>query len=201
MARATKSDLDENASYLEGQMLIAMPTMGDPRFERSVIFVCAHSEDGAMGIVVNKHLSGIDFPDLLEQLDIDTAASPGVDLQNQKIHFGGPVETARGFVLHSADYHSEASSMVINDAFSLTATVDILKNIASGDGPDKALLALGYAGWSAGQLESEIRANGWLNCDSDAELLFNTDIERIYEAALGKIGVDPSFLSGEAGHA
>ncbi|VAW16823.1 UPF0301 protein YqgE [hydrothermal vent metagenome] len=182
-------------------MLIAMPSMGDPRFGRSVVFVCAHSKEGAMGIVVNKLVSGITFPDLLEQLDIEPSASPRPPLESFKVHFGGPVETARGFVLHSADYQLESSSMAIDHHVSLTATVDILKAIAAGEGPDHTLLALGYAGWSAGQLENEIRANGWLHCDADEDLLFNTDVERKYDQALAKIGVNPSFLSGEAGNA
>jgi len=182
-------------------MLIAMPSMGDPRFGRSVVFLCAHSKDGAMGIVVNKLASGITFPDLLEQLDIEGAASPRRDLESFKVHFGGPVETARGFVLHSSDYQQEVSSMEIADQVSLTATVDILKAIAAGNGPARTLLALGYAGWSAGQLENEIRSNGWLHCEADEDLLFNTDVELKYDQALAKIGVDPSFLSGEAGNA
>jgi len=182
-------------------MLIAMPSMGDPRFSRSVVFLCAHSKDGAMGIVVNKLASGITFPDLLEQLDIEPAASPGHQLESLKVHFGGPVETARGFVLHSSDYRQETSSMAIADQVSLTATVDILKAMAAGNGPTRTLLALGYAGWSAGQLENEIRSNGWLHCDADEDLLFNTNVELKYDQALAKIGVDPSFLSGVAGNA
>lgn len=201
MATAAKTENGNGAGYLKGQMLIAMPSMGDPRFGRAVVFLCAHSEEGAMGIVVNKLVSGITFPDLLEQLDIEPAPAPGQHLNDLKVHFGGPVETARGFVLHSADFQLESSSMAIDHDVSLTATVDILKAIAAGGGPSHALLALGYAGWSAGQLENEIRANGWLHCDADEDLLFNTDVELKYDRALAKIGVDPSFLSGEAGHA
>lgn len=201
MASRKHKSSGDDTGYLEGSMLIAMPTMGDQRFERSVVFLCAHSPEGAMGIVVNKLISGISFPDLLGQLDIEAEGEDAPEMDGFHVHYGGPVETARGFVLHSPDYHSETSSMPIGETVSLTATVDILTALASGDGPEHALLALGYAGWDAGQLENEIQANGWLHCSADHALLFGNGVEKKYQRALSKIGVDPSLLSGEAGHA
>ncbi len=182
--------------YLAGQLLIAMPQMRDPRFVRAVVYLCAHSSEGAMGIVVNRLFDGLDFGDLLEQLEI--AAGPGCD--DVRIHFGGPVEGGRGFVLHTADYMHE-TSMVVDDGIALTATVDVLKAIAEGMGPARCLLALGYAGWSPGQLDSEIRENVWLNVPADEGLLFDTDIDHKWEAAIHKLGIDFGSLSGDAGHA
>src|ERR1700752_4946274 len=161
--------------YLDGQMLIAMPTMGDDRFARSVIYMCAHSADGAMGIIVNQPAAHISFSDLLVQLDVVPAADL-IQLPHQaggvKVLKGGPVDTQRGFVLHSADYFVENSTLPIDEGICLTATLDILKAIARGDGPASAVLALGYAGWAPGQLESEIHQNGWLHCAADRELIF-----------------------------
>jgi putative transcriptional regulator len=190
--------------YLDGQMLIAMPTMRDERFVRSVIYICAHSTEGAMGIVVNQPAGNINFPDLLVQLDIIPAADliqlpPGAD--SVKVLKGGPVETGRGFVLHTSDFFIEDSTLPIDDGVCLTATLDILKAIAQGTGPNSAVLALGYAGWAAGQLENEIQENGWLHCAADSDLIFGHDVERKYERALHKIGIDPRMLSSEAGHA
>ncbi len=190
--------------YLDGQLLIAMPVMSDPRFARSVIYLCAHSEDGAMGLIINQRASHISFPDLLERLGIETAENEdGIsdDAGTISIHVGGPVETGRGFVLHSADYFADDSTLPIEDGVCLTATIDILKAIAAGSGPNRAILALGYAGWSPGQLESEIQANGWLNCPADPDLIFDTDLEAKYTRALAKIGIDPSHLVSDAGHA
>lgn len=190
--------------YLDGQLLIAMPAMSDPRFARTVIYLCAHSSDGAMGIIVNQHAPHINFCELLEQLNIvpekDRISIPE-DLEEMAVHVGGPVETGRGFVLHSADYFAEDSTLPIDDGVCLTATIDILRAIARGKGPDKALLALGYAGWAPGQLETEIQSNGWLNCDSDADLIFDDDIEGKYSRAMTKIGIDPAHLVSEAGRA
>ena len=190
--------------YLDGQMLIAMPTMRDERFARSLIYVCAHSSEGAMGIVVNQPAENIKFPDLLVQLDVIPAAEL-IQLPRKagtvKVLKGGPVETGRGFVLHSADFFIENSTLPIDNGICLTATLDILKAIAHGTGPQSAVLALGYAGWAPGQLENEITENGWLNCEADAELIFGTDAERKYEAAMRKIGIDLGKLSSEAGHA
>jgi putative transcriptional regulator len=191
-------------SYLDGQCLIAMPGMADTRFSRSVVYVCAHSEDGAMGIIVNKPAADTRFPDLLVQLDlIPSEELIRLPSQAEKLQVlrGGPVETKRGFVLHTADFFLESATLPIDDGICLTATLDILRAIAIGSGPESAVLALGYAGWGAGQLESEIQANGWLHCAADQALLFDDGIETKYTRALGKIGIDPAFLSSEAGHA
>ena len=189
--------------YLDGQMLIAMPSMGDERFSRSVIYVCAHSTEGAMGIVVNQPAANISFSDLLVQLDVIPAADviqlpTGAGVAVLK---GGPVDTQRGFVLHSSDFFIENSTLPIDDGICLTATLDILKAIARGTGPRNAILALGYAGWAPGQLENEIQHNGWLHCSADPELIFGQDTSGKYEKALKKIGIDLGMLSSEAGHA
>jgi putative transcriptional regulator len=190
--------------YLDGQMLIAMPTMRDERFVRSLIYVCAHSSEGAMGIVVNQPAPNIRFSELLVQLEV-IPASELIQLPPRagviKVLKGGPVETGRGFVLHSADFYIENSTLPIDDGICLTATLDILKAIARGKGPQSAVLALGYAGWAPGQLESEIQENGWLHCTADPELIFGPDIDGKYGRALRKIGIDPGKLSSEAGHA
>ena len=189
--------------YLEGQLLVAMPVMTDRRFARSVIYMCAHSAEGAMGLIVNQRAPHIGFRELLKQLKI--APSNGDEIlvgrADMDVHVGGPVETGRGFVLHSSDYYAADSTLAIDEGVSLTATIDILKAIAVGKGPDKAILALGYAGWRAGQLESEIAANGWLHCPADLDLLFDRNLEQKYERAMSKIGIDPSHLVSEAGHA
>ena len=204
MRAARKQSEKAGRGYLDGQMLIAMPSMRDERFSRALIYVCAHSSEGAMGIVVNQPASNINFPDLLVQLEVIPAADL-IQLPRRaeavKVLKGGPVETGRGFVLHSADFFIENSTLPIDDGICLTATLDILKAIARGNGPVSALLALGYAGWAAGQLETEIQANGWLHCAADAELIFGPDIEGKYEKALKKIGIDLGMLSSEAGHA
>jgi putative transcriptional regulator len=201
--RAARAAGGQKRGYLDGQMLIAMPAMRDERFARSLIYICAHSSEGAMGIVVNQPAENIKFPDLLVQLDV----IPAKDLiqlppaANVKVLKGGPVETGRGFVLHSADFFIENSTLPIDNGICLTATLDILKAIAQGAGPQSAVLALGYAGWAPGQLENEITENGWLNCDADKELIFGTDTDRKYEKAMRKIGIDLGKLSSEAGHA
>src|SRR5438132_8812612 len=190
--------------YLDGQMLIATPAMSDERFARSVIYICAHSSEGAMGIVVNHAAPHISFPDLLVKLEVIPAAEL-IQLPPRagviKVLKGGPVETGRGFVLHSSDFYIENSTLPIDDGICLTATLDILKAIARGKGPQSAVLALGYAGWAPGQLESEIQENGWLHCSADPELIFGPDIDGKYGRALRKIGIDPGKLSSEAGHA
>jgi len=169
-----------------------------------VIYLCAHSEEGAMGIVVNQAVPQISFSDLLVQLDI-IPEGPEIRLPRAAsrmiVQRGGPVETGRGFVLHSADYFADNSTLPIDENICLTATLDVLKAIASGSGPESAMLALGYAGWGAGQLEEEIQANGWLSLKGDAELIFDTDLDGKYTRALAMMGVDPAMLSGEAGHA
>ena len=190
--------------YLDGQMLVAMPGMMDERFARTVIYLCAHSPEGAMGIVVNKPAADLSFPDLLVQLDI-IPEKERIRLPKRvgrmQVLMGGPVETGRGFVLHSPDFYLDQSTLPIDEAVCLTATIDILRAIAKGEGPRNAVLALGYAGWSAGQLETEIQANGWLNCPADPELIFHSSLDSKYELALRKLGIDPAMLSTEAGHA
>jgi putative transcriptional regulator len=190
--------------YLDGQMLIAMPSMGEERFARSLIYMCAHSSEGAMGIIVNQPASNITFPDLLVQLDVLGAAEL-IELPPRaggvKVLKGGPVETSRGFVLHSSDFFIENSTLPIDEGVCLTATLDILKAIARGDGPQSAVLALGYAGWAPGQLENEINQNGWLHGPADAELIFGQDNDSKYARAMRKIGIDLGMLSSEAGHA
>ncbi len=197
-------DESSRRGYLDGQLLIAMPVMGDPRFERSVIYLCAHSSEGAMGIMVNRPAGSIDFPELLVQLNIinkaDQIKLPG-NAESMKVLRGGPVDTGRGFVLHSSDFFIENATLKIADGICLTATVDILKAIAKGRGPKHAILALGYAGWAPGQLENEIQENGWLHCDADPDIIFGNDVDEKYARALRKIGIDPGMLSEEAGHA
>ncbi len=190
--------------YLDGQLLIAMPSTGDPRFSRAVIYVCAHSSEGAMGIIINQRAPNISFAELLEQLKIvpteDRISLPSA-MNAMDVHLGGPVETGRGFVLHSADYFKADSTLPINDSVCLTATIDILRDIAKGSGPTQALLALGYAGWAPGQLEDEIQSNGWLNCPANPELVFDPAVDRKYNRALDSLGVDPSHLVSDSGHA
>ena len=185
-------------------MLIAMPGLRDGPFARSVVYLCAHREDGAMGIIVNQRAETISFTDLLVQLNvvkqheaIRLPASAGA----VRVLRGGPVEQGRGFVLHSADFLVGESTITVGDGICLTATLDILRAIAKGEGPQKAVLALGYAGWSSGQLESEILANGWLNCPADPDIVFDTDFDAKYDRALARIGVDEAMLSMDAGHA
>jgi putative transcriptional regulator len=190
--------------FLNGQLLIAMPGMADKRFARSVVYICAHSRDGAMGIIINKLAEEVKFRELLVQLDIVSARNEpdlpgGVD--KIRVHRGGPVETGRGFVLHSGDFFIENATLRIADGICLTATLEILRAISDGRGPDRALLALGYAGWGAGQLEAEIQANGWLNSQADPSIVSDSDVDAKYDRALAKIGVQPAMLSVEAGHA
>ena len=183
-------------AYLEGRCLIAMPTIGDPRFERSVIYMCAHSAEGAMGLVVNKPLDDFSFTELLEQMGVEERGSE----DRIRLHFGGPVETGRGFVLHSDDYRRDGT-LRIAGGVALTATIDVLKAMASGSGPRASLLALGYAGWAPGQLDAEIRANGWLTCDADRDLLFGRDLDGKWREALTRIGIDPALLATDVGGA
>ena len=186
-----------DAHFLDGQLLIAMPGMGDLRFERSVIFMCAHSPEGAMGLIVNKPAPELSFADLLAQLKIEAS----VDLEGTRVHFGGPVEHGRGFVLHSAEYSAEDSSLSVTPEFAMTATVDILQDIARGEGPERALLALGYAGWGPGQLEGEIQANGWLTAPAEPDLIFGSRDGEKWGDALRSISIDPRLLSAEGGRA
>ncbi|WP_146346521.1 YqgE/AlgH family protein [Falsiphaeobacter marinintestinus] len=183
---------------LTGKLLIAMPNMGDVRFEHSVVFLCSHGAEGAMGLIVNKPAADLVLSDLLKQLDIGLQRP---DRGRMPIHFGGPVETSRGFVLHSTDYDANLHSMKVSDGFSMTATLDVLEDLASGQGPDSALLMLGYAGWGPGQLESEIAMNGWLTADADPDLIFRSPDGQKWEVALQQLGISPLALSASAGHA
>ncbi|MAH85394.1 MAG: hypothetical protein CBB68_14305 [Rhodospirillaceae bacterium TMED8] len=195
LSYTTKSTKNGEA-YLCGQLLIAMPGMTDPRFEKSIIYICAHNEEGAMGLVLNRPIVSMSFAEMLKQLGIDAGDSGGAI----RVLFGGPIEESRGFVLHSPDYLQDAS-MIVDDNVALTATVDILRAIADGTGPRKRVLALGYAGWGPGQLDSEILHNGWLSVGADDDLVFGGDLNAKWGRAMAKIGIDPLMLSDDAGHA
>lgn len=182
---------------LAGQLLIAMPGMGDSRFARSVVFVCAYSDDGAMGLIVNKCTNGMALHEVLSRLDI----TPSETATAAPVHLGGPVETERGFVLHRDEKRLGADTLAIGDGYVLTATQGILKDIGSGSGPDPFVFALGYSGWGPGQLENEIAQNGWLTAPASPDLVFGTDHALMWEAALRSIGIDPITLSAVAGRA
>jgi putative transcriptional regulator len=186
----------EAQDFLTGQLLIAMPGMPDPRFAHSVIFVCMHDDRGAMGIIVNQIVDGLAFEKLLEQVGIEDMPAK----RNIAVHMGGPVESGRGFVLHSNDYGID-STLDVNGRVRLTQSVEVLKEISRGGGPRHCLLALGYAGWGPGQLEREIKQNGWLNVMADDELIFSTEIAEKWRRALAKMGIDPTMLSSSAGRA
>jgi putative transcriptional regulator len=190
------STLFTASNWLTGQLLIAMPGMPDPRFARAVIYVCSHGPNGAMGLVLNRLFGEASFQMLLEQLEIKTSA----ETPDLPVYFGGPVETGRGFVLHSSDYLREGTTR-IDDNVAMSATVEILQTIADGGGPERALMALGYTGWAAGQLDAEMKSNGWLTAPTDDEILFGREIDTKWERALAKIGISPLMLSGDAGHA
>ena len=180
-----------------GQILIAMPGMGDPRFEHSVILVCAHSEDGAMGLIINKPVPDLSFDRLIDQLSIPKREA-GREI---RVHQGGPVERSRGFVLHSRDWEAGKATMQIARDYGMTATLDILEALANGAGPSSALLALGYSGWGPGQLEAEICRNDWLTAEASSELIFSPDDGAKWAGALKGMGIDPVSLSAVAGRA
>ncbi|MEM7295069.1 MAG: YqgE/AlgH family protein [Pseudomonadota bacterium] len=186
---------------LTGQLLVAMPSMGDTRFDRAVILVCAHSAAGAMGLIVNKRARALAFSELARQLGLVAADSDALLLPEMPIYFGGPVETGRGFVLHSRDYTRNSSTLSVSGHFAMTATLDALEHIADGEGPLRRILALGYAGWGPGQLEDEIAANAWLTAPADEDLVFSVCDEGKWDAALKTIGVDPRLLSDASGRA
>jgi putative transcriptional regulator len=193
-----------DSGFLDGQLLVAMPGIGDPRFERTVIYLCAHSAEGAMGLVVNKTAEGITFGELLERLEIVGEGDPITfepAIAGRHVQFGGPVETGRGFVLHSSDYFSAEATLPIDERIGLTATLDVLRAIAAGRGPRRAIMALGYSGWGPGQLESEIQRNGWITVPADEEIVFDPDLDAKYGRAMSRIGIDLTKLSGQAGHA
>lgn len=184
------------SSYLSGQLLIAMPTMRDPRFARTVIYMCAHNAEGAMGIVLNRLIGSLSYTELLKQLGFEGEGAQ----DDRKVHFGGPVETSRGFVLHSTD-KLEEGSLLVDDDVALTSTTDILRSIVAGEGPNRSILALGYAGWGPGQLDQELQNNSWLHVPADSDLIFDAELESKWTRAIAKIGVNLGMLSGEAGHA
>jgi putative transcriptional regulator len=188
--------VSKSPDYLTGQLLVAMPALADPRFHRTVIYMCAHNEDGAMGLVLNRLFGPVTFHDLLDQLGMENLPVT-VDVP---VHYGGPVESGRGFVLHSADYMRDGT-LLVDDDIALTATVDILRAIAEQRGPRQSLLVLGYAGWGPGQLDAEIHANGWLTAPPDESLLYDRDLDTKWERSITKLGVSLSMLSGQAGHA
>lgn len=196
MSETETPDDKAQAGWLTGQLLVAMPSMTDPRFEKTVILICSHGPDGAMGIVLNRLFGDLSFRNLLAQLNVPV----GPATPEMPIYYGGPVDPVRGFVIHAADYR-RAGTTAVSSGLALTATVEILQDLAQGNGPAQALLALGYAGWSPGQLESEIQANGWLTAPAPEALVFDPDVENKWSQALALIGVSPSLLVGDIGHA
>jgi len=193
---SASAEAEQKPNWLTGQLLVAMPGMADPRFSQAVIYICSHGPNGAMGLVVNRLFGEADFGMLLDQLNVESAfGTPDILVQ-----FGGPVEMGRGFVLHSGEYLREGTTQ-IDDSIAVTATVEIIQDLADGKGPERALMALGYAGWGAGQLEEELKNNGWLTVSADENILFDTDLESKWSRAMAKIGVSPSMLSDTAGHA
>lgn len=187
----------DGTTHLTGYLLIAMPGMGDPRFEWSVVVLCDHSAEGAMGLIINKSAPDLDMATLLEQLKIDTSAG----LRGKPVRFGGPVETGRGFVLHSPDYASAVTTLTVTDQLRMTATLDVLENLGRGQGPQRWLMMLGYAGWGPGQLEAELAENAWLVCEAAPALIFDLPDSEKWEAALESMGVSPMMLSSEGGRA
>ncbi len=196
MATKQNPDAPGTDHFLTGQLLIATPVLTDPRFAQSVVCVCAHTPDGAMGLVVNRPLVHPSFDELLTQLDIE----PTPPARRIRLFAGGPVDNARGFVLHTADWISEGSLKVTDD-LALTASLDVLKVIAEGGGPREGLLALGYAGWGPGQLDAELQQNAWLSAPVDERLLFGNDHDAKWRRALALLNIDPLLLSETAGHA
>lgn len=190
-------DMKALESKLAGKLLIAMPDMSDPRFAKTVIYLCAHSDDGGMGLIVNKPQKEIKFAKLLEQMDIPAIPH----MRDVQVHYGGPVDQQRGFVLHSHDYTAQTGTLRVDQTFCMTATIEVLEDIAKGNGPARSILALGYAGWGPGQLEYEIGQNGWLTCPASDQIIFGDDNQNKWTAALGLLGIDPLLLSGTAGHA
>ena len=197
MGRMDTSKPDSGDAGLEGRFLIAMPGIGDRRFHRSVIFICAHSDEGAMGLIINQVSDGLNFSDLLGQLEIEAEDD---DQGSLPIRIGGPVESSRGFVLHSTDY-GEDGALEISGGYRLTGTVDILRDIAKGKGPNQHMIALGYTGWAPGQLEQELQQNGWLACDAEAGIVYADDDDAKWVQALSKLGISPELLSAGGGSA
>ncbi len=189
--------METHATSLKGKLLLAMPGMDDPRFHKAVIFICSDNEEGSMGIVLNHQLAGMVLGDLFTEVGLDT---PPQERSDEPVMMGGPVETSRGFLLHTMDYDS-AETIKVNDKFGVSGTLEALKSYAEGQSPRNVLFALGYAGWGPGQLSQEILDNAWLVVDADYELIFNTDITDRWTRAMSRHGIDPARLSGNAGHA
>jgi|SRR5579871_280894 len=197
MASHDRPQTRQSDGFLTGKLLIAMPGMSDPRFEKTVIFMCSHSADGALGLIVNRPIPGLPFRELMAKMDIEvTDATPSTPVM-----FGGPVETERGYVLHSNERSNSPATLAVTPQIALTPTIDILRNIARGEGPQEFLFALGYAGWGPGQIESEIAANGWIHCDADNAIVFKRDGVSKWQQALAKLGANISGLSSDVGHA
>jgi putative transcriptional regulator len=183
--------------FLHGKLIMAMPGMPDSRFEQSVILMCSHSAEGALGLIVNKPIPALPFRELMLKMDIPvTEACP-----RQPVLYGGPVETDRGYVLHGTEPNQRPATLAVTPEIGLTPTVDILRAIAEGRGPERWLMALGYAGWGPGQIENEIAANGWIHCDADPGLVFDAAMDAKWRLAFGKLGAGLSGLSSEAGRA
>jgi putative transcriptional regulator len=185
----------EESSFLTGQILLALPGIGDPRFERAVIAMCAHDEEGALGVGIGHELDGLSLHDLLSQFEIDPGVAP-----DAPIHFGGPVEPQRGFVIHSTDWAGQ-DTIDVAGRWALSGTIDVLRAIANGTGPSRWIVALGYAGWAEGQLDAEMTRHGWFNVPGDAALLYDIDAERRWEASFARSGIDPRLLANDAGTA
>jgi putative transcriptional regulator len=194
-----KAQRRSGGGFLNGRLLIAMPTMTDPCFEKSVVLICHHTPETAMGIVLNRAMDGLTFDQLMKQLNLE--APEGIHVPDMAVHFGGPVQPSRGFVLHSDDYRVEDATLAIADGIALTATMDALKALTTEARPQRALFALGYAGWAGGQLESELQTNAWLIGEPDPELVFAADLDRIWAQALARIGVDPGMVANASGRA
>ncbi len=199
MGQSRKTD-DADSGYLTGKLLLAMPSMGDPRFHRAVIFLCSHDADGAMGLVVNHTLPGIAFHELVKQLDLRSDIVVNLNALRMPVMNGGPVESARGFLLHTPDFKRE-ETVLIGGQYGVTGTVEAVQDIVRGEGPDNLLFILGYAGWSAGQLDWEIQQNAWLVADADPSIIFHQDNDAKWAKAIGQLGFDPGMLSGTAGSA
>ena len=197
-------ETNSQSQSLEGHFLIAMPSIGDDRFSRSVIYMCAHTEDGAMGLVINQKADELSYPGLLSKLELFSQldlASQNENINSLPVHIGGPVATSRGFVLHSNDYFLNDSTLNVSEGICLTSTIDIIQAIANGQGPRKSMTAIGYSGWGPGQLDYEIKKNGWLTCPADQEIIFEKSIAEKYDHALSNMGVDLTFLAHDHGHA
>lgn len=190
----------KNDHYLTGKLLLAMPNMGDPRFHRAVIFVCAHDEQGAMGLVINHIMPSIEFNDLVKQLKVESDIKVNFETLDLEVMYGGPVESARGFLLHSGDF-SRDDTMRVDSSYGVTGTVDALKDVASGKGPNDLLFMLGYAGWDAGQLDAEIQDNAWLVVEPDQDIIFGSDPSDKWTRGIHKLGIDPGMLSSLSGNA